>query len=111
MDGYERNRERSAGHAHYLGGAVVLWAVWLVAIGVGATLGAQLPTVLRLELVIPLYLVGEVVGRHGEPTARPAVGLAAAVAVAAFAAPMHLGILLAIVSGLFAALTIKGRSR
>jgi predicted branched-subunit amino acid permease len=111
MDRYERRGDRNAGHLHYLGGAAVLWVVWLVAIGVGATLGAQLPSVLRLELVIPLYLVGEVVGKLGDRATRGAVVTAAVVAVAAFAAPMHLGVLLAIVAGLAAALIVKEGSR
>jgi predicted branched-subunit amino acid permease len=43
VDGYERTGDRHRGHLHYLGGAVLLWAVWLAAIGVGATAGARLP--------------------------------------------------------------------
>ena len=39
LDGYRR-LGRDRGHAHYLGGAVLLWACWLAAIGAGATAGA-----------------------------------------------------------------------
>ena len=36
LDGYRR-LGRGRGHAHYLGGAVLLWVCWLAAIGAGAT--------------------------------------------------------------------------
>ncbi|HEX6196099.1 MAG TPA: AzlC family ABC transporter permease [Gemmatimonadaceae bacterium] len=111
MDGYQRYADRDAGHRHYLGGAVVLWAVWLTAIGAGVTLGAQLPPALRLELIIPLYLAGEVVHKLGDRATRRAAVTATVIAVAAFAAPLHLGVLLAIIAGLVAALTIKEASR
>jgi predicted branched-subunit amino acid permease len=111
MDGYERHSDRAAGHRHYLGGAVLLWVAWMIAIGVGVTLGAQLPAMLRLELVIPLYLVGEVVSKLGDRATRRAAVTAAVTAVVALAAPLHLGVLIAIISGLGAALTVKGGSR
>lgn len=111
MDGYDKHGDRAAGHRYYLGGATLLWLAWLAAIGVGVTLGAQLPGVLRLELIIPLYLVGEVVGKLGDRAARRSIVTAAVLAAAALAAPMHLGVLLAIVGGLLAALTVKERSR
>lgn len=99
-DRYRRGGDRIGGHAHYLGGAVVLWVSWLLAIGLGATLGAQLPEALRLEFIIPLYLIGEVGRRLSDTATRRAALTAAAVAVAAFATPLHLGVLLAIVAGL-----------
>lgn len=107
MSGYQRYERRDIGHRHYIGGAVVLWLAWLAAIGVGVTLGAQLPSALQLDLIVPLYLLGEVVGRLGDRATRRAAGTAAIVAVAAFVAPLHLGILLAIVAGLGAALTVR----
>jgi len=59
LDGYER-LGRGRGHAHYLGGAVLLWVSWLAAVGAGATVGAGLPAWLHLEFVTPLFLVGDV---------------------------------------------------
>jgi predicted branched-subunit amino acid permease len=107
-DRYQRGGDRTGAHAYYLGGAVALWAAWLLAIGVGATLGAQLPDGLRLEFVIPLYLVGEIMHRLTDKATRVAVLTAAAVAVVAFAVPLHLGVLLAIVAGLVAGLKAPG---
>lgn len=107
-DRYQRGGDRTGAHAYYLGGAVALWVAWLLAIGVGATLGAQLPEGLRLEFVVPLYLIGEICHRLTDKATRLAVLTAAVVAVAAFAAPLHLGVLFAIVAGLVAGLKVQG---
>jgi predicted branched-subunit amino acid permease len=107
LDGYERLADRGRAHAHYVGGAVLLWASWLAAIGVGATIGAGLPTWLHLEFVIPLFLVGEAVPKLASPALRRAILAAATVAVLALSAPLHLGIALAIAAGITAGLTAR----
>lgn len=107
VEGYERTGDRRRGHLHYLGGAVLLWVVWLAAIGIGATAGARLPNGLHLEFVIPLFLVGEVVSRLNDGATRRAVAAAVVVAVAATSAPLHLGPMLAILAGVAVALAVK----
>lgn len=107
IDRYSRSGDQRRAHAYYLGGAVVLWMGWLAAIVIGAVAGAELPAKLRLEFVIPLYLVGEIVPKLGSPATRRAVGAAAVVAIAALAAPLHLGVAIAIVVGLAAGLTVR----
>jgi predicted branched-subunit amino acid permease len=104
LDGYGRPIDRRRAHAHYLGGAVVLWVSWLAAIGIGATVGAGLPTWLHLEFVIPLYLVGEGVPKLADPALRRTIFAAVAVSILALAAPLHLGIALAIAGGITAGL-------
>ena len=111
IDRYQRPVDRNDAHTYYLGGAITLWLTWLVAIGAGATLGAQLPAALHLEFVIPLYLVGEIVPKLADRATRRAALTAAVVAVVAISAPMHLGVVLAIVAGLGAALTVKEGKR
>ena len=69
LDGYRRLSPRRA-HAHYLGGAALLWVCWLAAIGVGATVGAGWPAWLHLEFVMPLYLVGQTVPKLAQPAQR-----------------------------------------
>jgi predicted branched-subunit amino acid permease len=108
--GYERATEAGEGHRHYLGGAVLLWAAWLTAIGLGATVGSGLPEGLHLDFVIPLYLAGEVVTRLRTRAALHAAAVAAIVAVAAIGAPLHLGTLVALVAGCAAGLRSEGRS-
>ena len=106
LDGYQRlGRDRA--HAHYLGGAVLLWVSWLAAISTGEIAGAGLPAWLHLEFVIPLYLVGQVISRLADPSRRRAIFVAAAVAVLALPAPLQLGIALAIAAGIAAGLTAR----
>jgi predicted branched-subunit amino acid permease len=111
IDRYQRPGDGTDAHRYYLGGAITLWIAWLLAIGAGATLGAQLPAALHLEFVIPLYLVGEIVPKLGDRATRRAALTAAAVAVVAISAPLHIGVVLAIVAGLGAALTVTEGKR
>jgi predicted branched-subunit amino acid permease len=110
LDGYRRATGRP-GHLHYLGGAALLWVVWITAIGVGATAGTHLPAVLRLEVVIPLFLAGEVAARLGDRAARRAVVAAVVVAVGAASAPLHAGVVLAIAAGIGAGMHAEGSDR
>ena len=111
IDRYQRPGDSTDAHRYYLGGAITLWIAWLLAIGAGATLGAQLPAALHLEFVIPLYLVGEIVPKLAVRATRRAALTAAAVAVVAISAPLHLGVVFAIVAGLGAALTVTEGKR
>jgi predicted branched-subunit amino acid permease len=104
LDGYRR-LGRGRGHAHYLGGAVLLWVSWLAAIAVGVMAGAGLPAWLHLQFVIPLYLVGQAIARLAHPAQRRAIVAAATVALLALQAPLQLGIALAIAAGVTAGLT------
>jgi len=102
VERYGQESDRRRGHAHYLGAAVVLWVTWIAVIAVGATAGAQLPQWLRLEFLIPLFLIGEIVPKLRQVATRRAVLVAAAVAVACLSVPMHLGIAIGIVAGIAA---------
>ena len=108
LDGYQR-LGRNRGHAHYLGGAVVLWVSWLAAIAVGAMVGASLPAWLHLEFVIPLYLAGQAVAKLAKPAQRRAIVASATVALLALSAPLQLGTALAIAAGVTAGLTAEVR--
>jgi predicted branched-subunit amino acid permease len=110
LDGYGRlGRDRA--HAHYFGGAALLWVSWLASIGAGATVGAVLPAWLHLEFVMPLFLIGEAVPKLAHPAQRRAIFAAAAVALLALSAPLQLGIALAIAAGIAAGLTARPDSR
>jgi predicted branched-subunit amino acid permease len=110
LDGYQR-LGRGRGHAHYLGGAVLLWVSWLAAIAAGTMVGAGLPAWLHLEFVIPLYLVGQAIAKLAHPAQRRAILAAAAVALLALSAPLQLGIALAIVAGAAVGLTVRPEVR
>ncbi len=107
VDGYGRAGDRRHGHLHYAGGAAALALTWIVAITAGATVGTALPSGLQLELVIPLFLIGEVVPRLRSRATAGAVGVAAALALCGQWVPLHLGIPLAIAVALAVALAEK----
>ncbi len=104
VDGYDRATDQAQGHAHYLGAGAVLWVGWLLAITLGATAGTALPDSFHLELVIPLFLIGEVVSRLRERASRRAVAVTVALALVGLRAPLHLGGLVAMAGGLGVAL-------
>src|SRR5690606_33545346 len=104
VDGYERATHPTQGHSRYLGAGAALWVTWLAAIAVGATAGASLPGGWHLEMVIPLFLLGELVPRLDHRTARRGAAVAAGLALVSQGVPLHLGALLAIVGGLAVAL-------
>ena len=104
VDRYEQPGDRNRAHAHYLGGALALWVTWIAAITLGITAGTRLPGWLHLDFLIPLFLVGQVVRKLGGPATRRAALTAAAVAVPAMAAPVHLGVAVATVAGIAAGL-------
>jgi predicted branched-subunit amino acid permease len=99
LDGYRRSGTTVAEHRHYLGGAAALFVAWVTAITIGASLGAALPTGLHLELVVPLYLLGQVVPRVTGRAARDGVVAAAVVGILSPAIPLRLGTLAAITAG------------
>jgi predicted branched-subunit amino acid permease len=105
VDGYDgAAADRRRGHRRYIGGALALWITWLAALSVGVTAGARLPSGLRLEFVIPLFLVGEVVPRLTDRPTQRAVAVAVAVSLVAMTAPLHLGPILAMGAGVAAGL-------
>ena len=110
VDGYERATDRRRGHLHYLGGACVLWVAWMTAIAVGATAGARLPGALHLELVIPLFLAGQVVARLTTRAATHAAATAATVGALSVGVPLHLGPMVAVGAGVAAGLRADRRS-
>jgi predicted branched-subunit amino acid permease len=111
VDGYQRVTTPAHGHLHYLGGAATLWVAWVGSITVGATVGAGLPHWLHLELVIPLFLVGEVARRLTDRATKVAALVAVVLAVLGRSIPLHLGVLVAIAGGVTAALSTKDTDR
>ena len=107
---YENNRDVRSAHRRYLSGGIVLWLAWLAAVTIGALAGSHLPTGLHLEIVIPLFLAGEVACRTKTTATLFAVVTAAAIAFVASGAPLHTAPLLAIAGGLAVALTKEKKS-
>jgi predicted branched-subunit amino acid permease len=109
---YATEPDRRRGHAHYLGGALLLWVGWLVAVAVGVTAGARIPEALHLEMLVPLYLLGELVPKLREIAPRLAILTSAALALVCLSLPLHLGVVVAIVAGLaVGGITLRRRAR
>ena len=109
---YASDPNRRAGHVYYLGAGALLWVGWLAAVAVGATLGAHVPAALHLELLVPLYLLGEIVPKLSQVAPRRATVVSAAVALVCLNLPLHLGIVVAIVAGLtVGGLTLRRTAR
>jgi len=102
IERYAVEPDRRRAHMHYLGGAIVLWFGWLAAMAVGATVGASVPSGLHLEMLVPLFLIGELVPKMRVAANRWAVVASGVVAVACVSVPMHLGIAIGIVAGMTA---------
>jgi predicted branched-subunit amino acid permease len=111
MDRYGDRSQGSGAHAHYLGAGITLWVAWQLAIVAGLTLGASVPASLHLELVVPLFLIAELMGHVTTRAGRTVAAVAAFVAIAAVALPLHLGIVAAIAVGVTAGARVEGGAR
>jgi predicted branched-subunit amino acid permease len=110
-DGYSRAVDRRSGHAHYLGCAVTLWLAWQAAIAFGVLAGDAVPDTSLLSLVVPFYLVAEIVRvADGRPAVTAAV-TAAVAAVAGSGLPFNSGVLAAIAGGVAGAWFLGGGRR
>lgn len=95
--------------AYYLGGALCNWLVWQVASLIGIFGAEAIPTDWGLELAGTLALVALVVPLCAQHPALAGVVVASAVAVAARGLPLRLGLLLAVIAGMAAALAVERR--
>ena len=97
--------------AYYVGGAVCNWIVWQVASIFGIFGAEVIPADWGLELAGTLALVALVVPLCAQRPALAGVVVAGTVAVAAHALPLRLGLLLAVVAGMGAALWVEAAQR
>lgn len=104
------NDERVADpHRHYLGAAAAVAVAWFGAITLGMIAGGSLPAWLGLGAIVPLFLVGELAARPRSRASLAAIVAGGLVALAAAGMPHHLGTVVAIVTGVSAALVVEAR--
>lgn len=85
---------------YYIGVALTLWAVWLVATALGVWLGATVPAGWQIGFALPLvFLVLLVPVVNDRPTAVAAV-VGGSVAVLAYDAPYHMGLTIGAIAGI-----------
>ena len=109
-EGYRRHTHRRAGHAHYLGASAILWAAWVVSITVGISVCGAVPDAALLTLVVPLYLIAEIVRSVDTRPAVVAAVVGATVGIAGHPLPFHAGAVVAIAAGVAAAVVVDRRS-
>lgn len=103
--------ERGALRWYYLGGAVVMWLVWLSACVIGIYVGALVPPNWPLEFIVPLIFIGMLVpAMQDRPTVLAGV-VGGAVAVVAHPLPMNLGLMTGAIAGVIAGILADRRSR
>jgi predicted branched-subunit amino acid permease len=93
--------------AYYLGGAVSNWVVWQVASILGIFGADVIPTDWGLELAGTLALVALVVPLCAQRPALAGVVVSSAIAIVARGLPLRLGLLLAVLGGMAAALAVE----
>lgn len=92
---------------YYAGGSVANWAVWQVSSIVGILAADAIPVAWGLELAGTLALIALVVPLCARAPALAGVAVAALVALLAHTLPLRLGLALAIVCGMAAALALE----
>jgi len=110
-EGYDKRRPASAGHAHYLGAACLLWVTWQLAILAGSTVGSVVPAGLHVDFLVSLYLVALLMPKLTSRPARAGALVGAVAAAAGSLLPVHVGPAAGIVAGLAVALSYKEKSR
>jgi predicted branched-subunit amino acid permease len=109
-DGYRRHPDRQHGHAHYLGCAIVLWMAWMVAVAAGIVAGGAVPDASLLGLVVPMYLIAEVVRTVATRPALVAAAAGALTGIVGSSLPFHAGAAVAIAAGVAAAVAVERRA-
>lgn len=107
-----RKEEASVAHKHWfwLGSGLTLWLVWQLSTLGGVVLGAQVPASWQLDFTLPLTFIGILVPVLKERPAQAAALSAGLVAVAAFALPYKLGLMLAASVGIVVGLWWERRA-
>ena len=92
--------------AMYLGAGIAVFATWMVATGLGAAVGGQLPTGLGIELLVPVMMLALAVGTDRTPSSWVAATVGGAAGLTLAAVPNHMGFLMAVAAGVAAAMLV-----
>jgi predicted branched-subunit amino acid permease len=93
----------------YIGGAIVMWVVWLAATAAGYFLGNKVPPSWSLDFFVPLSFLALVVPVIRDRAVAVAALTGAIVAVAAWSLPFNLGLFLAAICGVGAGRIVESR--
>lgn len=89
-------------HWFFLGAGLTLWTGWQLSTAAGVALAARIPAGWELEFVLPLIFIAIIVPLLTDGPARWASLAASVVAVAAWEAPLRLGVMAGALAGIAA---------
>jgi 4-azaleucine resistance transporter AzlC len=106
---YEREGIRPFSHWFLLGAGFSLWFIWQVSTAFGIFLGTAIPDSWSLDFALPLTFIAMVVPVLKNRPAIASALSAGGVALAAYALPFRLGLILAAVVGIMVGTLLEGR--
>lgn len=101
---YTRDNTMSAAakFRFYIGGALIMWVVWIAATAIGYFLGNRVPPSWSLDFFVPLSFLALLVPGIRDRATAIAATVGAGVAVAAWSLPFNIGLFLAAICGVAA---------
>jgi 4-azaleucine resistance transporter AzlC len=96
-------------HWFYLGAGLALWSTWQLSTVVGIFFGAQVPESWGLDFTLALTFIALVVPRLKDRASTGAAVAASVVAIAGFALPYKLGLMVAALIGIVVGMVIESR--
>ena len=106
---YEEEGPTPHGHWFLLGAGLALWTTWQISTALGIWLGAAIPESWSLDFALPLTFIAMVVPVLKNRPAIAAAISAGIVALAAFALPYKLGLILAALAGIVIGTVLEGQ--
>ncbi len=97
-------------HWYFLGAGLGLWSIWQISTALGISLGTVIPSDWPLDFFLPLTFIAMVVPMLKDKATVGSALAAGIVALAAFALPFKLSIVLAAFVGIVAGLLLEKRS-
>ena len=97
---FQKNENNPNKQWHLLGSGLLLWSSWQVSTAIGIFVGAQIPSQWGLDFALPITFIALVVPGLKDRHAILAAIIASVAALAFFALPFKIGMLLASVAGI-----------
>lgn len=106
---YEKEGPKSYSHWFFLGAGLALWSNWQLSTAIGVFLGSAIPESWSLDFALPLTFIAMVVPVLKNRPAIAAALSAGITALAAYALPYKLGLILAALVGIVVGTLLEGR--
>lgn len=107
---YEKEGLKSYSHWFFLGAGLALWSNWQLSTAIGVFLGSAIPESWSLDFALPLTFIAMVVPALKNRPAIAAALSAGITALAAYALPYKLGLILAALVGIVVGTLLEGRN-